>query len=153
MSTCYVNCDKVGYIEEKVYDIDRDSEEIINNLVKMSPEEQEKNIANILGDFPNTYTFTKSMAERTLKKRRPVNMPVVLLRPSIIGGSFRDPFPGWTDTLSAAGGLGLAGGVGVMDMICADPERKLDIVPVDMVVHATLVSTAFQMNEPGFKVV
>ena len=42
--------------------------------------EQEK---NIIGDYPNTYTFTKGLAERMLQKRRG-NMPMVIIRPSII---------------------------------------------------------------------
>lgn len=153
MSTCYVNCDKEGYIEEKVYDIKEDSEQLINGLLKMTPEDQDKNLKQILGKFPNTYTFTKSMGERTLKKKRPADMPVVLLRPSIVGGAHRDPYPGWTDTLSAAGGLGFVGAIGVMDLIQCDPKQILDIIPVDFVTHATIVSTALQMDTPGFKVV
>lgn len=88
--------------------------------MKMSLEEQEKNLKEILGPWPNTYTFTKSMGERTLKKRRPANMPVVLIRPSIITASVREPYPGWTDTLSAAGGLSLAGATGILSYVYAE---------------------------------
>jgi alcohol-forming fatty acyl-CoA reductase len=37
VSTSYVNCDKRGFIEEKVYDIERDSEDIINEILNMTP--------------------------------------------------------------------------------------------------------------------
>lgn len=37
VSTSYVNCDKRGVIEEKIYDIDIDPEEFIANIVKMTP--------------------------------------------------------------------------------------------------------------------
>ena len=57
------------------------------------------------------------MGERTLKKKTPSTMPLVLIRPAIVGGAHRDPYPGWTDTLSAAGGLGFVGAIGVMDSI------------------------------------
>ncbi len=39
VSTSYVNCDKRGVIEEKIYDIDIDSEEFIDKIVKMTPKE------------------------------------------------------------------------------------------------------------------
>jgi hypothetical protein len=89
--------------------------------MNLSVDEQEKQLKKILGPWPNTYTFTKSMAERTLKKRRPSHLPVVVLRPAIISAAVREPLPGWTDTLSAAGGLSLAGSVGVLEFVYAKP--------------------------------
>lgn len=38
VSTAYVNCEKQGFIEEKIYDIEEDSEEVINAIMKMTPE-------------------------------------------------------------------------------------------------------------------
>jgi fatty acyl-CoA reductase len=143
MSTCYVNCDKSGFMKEEIYPIEQDSEQVIEDLMRMPPDQQDKDLAKILGNYPNTYTFTKSMAERTLKKRKPSNLPCVILRPAIVGAAFRDPFPGWTDTLSAAGALGLAGGLGIITYVNTLPSHILDLIPVDLVVHATIVSTAF----------
>lgn len=45
VSTCYVNCDKKGYIQEKIYEDGRDSEEMVTQILAMSPEEQDKNLA------------------------------------------------------------------------------------------------------------
>ena len=39
VSTCYVNCEKFGFIKEQIYDISDDSEEIVNRLMKLSVEE------------------------------------------------------------------------------------------------------------------
>lgn len=39
VSTCYVNCEKKGFIKEEVYDIERDPEELVNSIMKLSPEE------------------------------------------------------------------------------------------------------------------
>ena len=36
VSTAYVNCDKRGFIKEQIYDINEDSEEIMNRILKMS---------------------------------------------------------------------------------------------------------------------
>lgn len=44
MSTCYVNCEKLGFIEEKIYDLTEDSEDIVARIMRMSPDEQDKNL-------------------------------------------------------------------------------------------------------------
>ena len=58
----------------------------------------------LIQPHPNTYTFTKGMAERSLKKNFG-HLKVAIIRPSIIISTLSDPFPGWTDTLSAGGGI------------------------------------------------
>lgn len=93
------------------------------------------------------------MAERTLKKRRPEHLPVVILRPSIIIAAVKEPLPGWTDTLSAAGGLSLAGGTGVLEFVYSRADNIADIIPVDYVTNMIIVSTALQANKPGLTVV
>lgn len=60
----------------------------------MHPDELEKNTKKILGPLPNTYVFTKGLVERILKKRKPQNMTISIVRPSIIGAAFRDPYAG-----------------------------------------------------------
>lgn len=114
----------------------------------MPLEEQDAKLDKILGPWPNTYTFTKSMAERTLRKLRPANLPVVILRPSIIAAAIREPLPGWTDTLSAAGGLSLAGGTGVLKYVYAKKDNIADIIPVDYVSNAIIVATAINARKP-----
>jgi len=81
VSTAYVNCEKKGFIKEQIYDIPEDSEDVINRVLSMSVKEQEDNLKSILGPWPNTYTFTKSMGERTLRKKRNPNLPTLVIRP------------------------------------------------------------------------
>lgn len=119
----------------------------------MTPAEQDDKLATILGDWPNTYTFTKSMAERTLRKIRKPTLPTVILRPSIIGASYFEPVPGWTDTFSAAGGLSLAGGSGIVNYVRGKGENIADLVPVDYVSNSIIVATAFEANKPNIAVV
>ena len=119
----------------------------------MSREEQDKNLAKIIGPWPNTYTFTKSMAERTLKKRRPANLAVVIVRPSIIIAAIKEPMPGWTDTVSAAGGLGMAVGSGLLNYVYGSYENIADMVPVDFVINGIMSASAFKANKPGLTVV
>ena len=62
------------------------------------------------------------MAEKTLAKNKG-DLPVVLFRPSIIASSMEQPFPGWTDSLAAAGGLTLMCGMGLIPYINAAGEE------------------------------
>jgi fatty acyl-CoA reductase len=121
--------------------------------MSLSVDEQEKQLKQILGPWPNTYTFTKSMAERALKKRKPGHLPVVILRPSIICAAVKEPLIGWVDTLSAAGGLSLAGGTGVLEIVYAEEHNVTDIMPVDYVTNAIVASTALKAGKPGLSVI
>lgn len=44
VSTCYVNCEKFGYIKEQIYDIPEDSEEVVRRIMAMTKEEQGKKL-------------------------------------------------------------------------------------------------------------
>lgn len=44
--------------------------------------------------WENTYTFTKAMGETLIQTMRE-DVPVVIIRPSIIESSYKEPFPGW----------------------------------------------------------
>ena len=51
--------------------------------------------AQYLG-WPNTYTFTKSLGESILA-RRGRDVPIAIVRPSIVESSTRSPFSGWNE--------------------------------------------------------
>ena len=65
VSTAYVNCDKSGrLVDEKIYDdLGIDPDDLIKRVMNMTVEDIEKQQTKIIGKFPNTYTFTKSMGE------------------------------------------------------------------------------------------
>jgi fatty acyl-CoA reductase len=83
------------------------------------------------------------------------NVKTVIWRPSIIGSAINDPFPGWTDTLSAAGGLALLTALGLMQVVRVegDGETAFDLVPVDYVSNGCLVATAYSAkNKIDFEI-
>lgn len=47
---------------------------------------------HVIGKRPNTYTFTKSLAEHVLSQQA-ADLPVAIFRPSIIGASLKEPIP------------------------------------------------------------
>jgi alcohol-forming fatty acyl-CoA reductase len=88
VSTAYTNSDKLGtgiFVEEKIYDLESgmDPELVVKKIVDMGPLKVQELEQEIIGNYPNTYTFTKSMAERTLKKIHG-DLPISIVRPSII---------------------------------------------------------------------
>lgn len=73
------------------------------------------------------------MAERSLKKLRG-NVPVFILRPSIIIASYKEPSPGWIDAMTACAPLTLRVGKGVITKLAKrDNDAFADFIPVDYV--------------------
>lgn len=78
----------------------------------------------ILGDLPNTYAFTKSLGEALVVEQMD-NLPVVVMRPSIVIPIYQDPIPGWTDNINGPTGLLIGAGKGVIrTMYCDSGECK-----------------------------
>ena len=75
------------------------------------------------------------------------------MRPAIINSSYSEPFPGWIDSLAAAAALFLFIGLGVIQYAKINGKLIGDLVPVDTVSSAILVSTAYNMNQRNMPIV
>ena len=62
----------------------------------MSDEMAETMTPHFLGPRPNSYTFTKSIAEYVVAVEGK-DVPCVILRPSIVCPVWKAPLPGWVD--------------------------------------------------------
>jgi len=91
--------------------------------------------------WPNTYTFTKSLGESILM-RRGHDLPIAIVRPSIVESSERSPFTGWNEGINTSGPLSYLLGTNFRQL--PSNERKcLDVIPVDMVSRGmTLIASA-----------
>jgi long-chain acyl-CoA synthetase len=91
--------------------------------------------------WPNTYTFTKSLGE-SLLARRGRELPIAIVRPSIVESSERSPFCGWNEGINTSGPLSYLLGTNFRQL--PSNERKcLDVIPVDMVCRGmTLIASA-----------
>jgi len=91
--------------------------------------------------WPNTYTFTKSLGESILT-RRGHDLPIAIVRPSIVESSERSPFNGWNEGINTSGPLSYLLGTNFRQL--PSNERKcLDVIPVDMVSRGmTLIASA-----------
>jgi HAD superfamily phosphoserine phosphatase-like hydrolase len=95
----------------------------------------------------DVYTFTKSLAERTVVAERGQS-PLVILRPAIIESSFREPYPGWIQGSRMADPIIMAYAKGLLREFPGDPETLVDIVPVDHVVNAILAAGVRRPETP-----
>jgi HAD superfamily hydrolase (TIGR01490 family) len=95
----------------------------------------------------DVYTFTKSLAERTVVRERGES-PLVILRPAIIESSFREPYAGWIQGSRMADPIIMAYAKGLLFDVPATPETLVDIVPVDHVVNAILAAGVRRPEEP-----
>jgi fatty acyl-CoA reductase len=81
--------------------------------------------------WPNIYTFTKSLGE-SLLARQGRDLPIAVVRPSIVESSERSPFTGWNEGINTSGPLSYLLGTNFRQL--PTNERKcLDVIPVDMV--------------------
>ena len=56
------------------------------------------------GEHPNTYTFTKALAEELLLSKGQ-RLPLAIIRPSIVVASWEYPIKGWVDNFNGPTGL------------------------------------------------
>src|SRR6266446_2078767 len=91
--------------------------------------------------WPNTYTFTKSLGESILACHGQ-DLPIAIVRPSIVESSIRSPFMGWNEGINTSGPLSYLLGTNFRQL--PTNERKcLDVIPVDMVCRGmTLIAAA-----------
>ena len=91
--------------------------------------------------WPNTYTFTKSLGESMLVQHGQ-ELPIAIVRPSIVESSERTPFTGWNEGINTSGPLSYLLGTNFRQL--PSNERKcLDVIPVDMVTRGmTLIAAA-----------
>ncbi|GFP79850.1 fatty acyl-coa reductase 2 [Phtheirospermum japonicum] len=154
ISTAYVNGQRQGRIMEKPFSIGESlavEDEI--KIVLESKQGLEDNSALLqkmkeLGlqrakkfGWQDTYVFTKAMGEMMIDKLRG-DLPVVVIRPSVIESTYKEPFPGWMEGNRMMDPIILQYGKGQLTGFLVDPDGVLDVFPADMVVNATLAAMA-----------
>ncbi len=91
--------------------------------------------------WPNTYTFTKSLGESILAQQGS-DLPIAIVRPSIVESSTRTPFSGWNEGINTSGPLSYLLGTNFRQLP-SNARKCLDVIPVDMVTRGmTLIAAA-----------
>lgn len=98
VSTTYCNPTK-KIVEEMIYPPNGDWEKAIKIAEKFDEATLNALTEKFTNSEPNTYTFTKGLAEQAVLDFSD-HLPVVIYRPSIVVSSLDEPMPGWVDNFN-----------------------------------------------------
>jgi long-chain acyl-CoA synthetase len=106
--------------------------------------------------WPNTYTFTKSLAESLIARhisKDGAGLPVAIVRPAIVETSVSKPFRGWNEGINTSASLSYLLGT-AFRQLPSNEHKRLDIIPVDAVCAGmTLIGAALveRRHEPLYQ--
>jgi nucleoside-diphosphate-sugar epimerase len=102
--------------------------------------------------FPNTYCFTKCLAEKIIEKEIKKNDIIFsIIRPSIITNAETIPYPGWFKGYSAAIGLHKLIHSNLLNVLICNKNTLLDYIPVDHV--ASQIYNSLELENHNIKFV
>ena len=90
--------------------------------------------------WPDAYAFTKALGEQALTDVKG-DVPVAIVRPSIIESAWAEPRPGWIRGFRMAEPVIISYARGLLKEFPGVPEGTVDVIPVDLVV-ATIIAVA-----------
>lgn len=128
-----------SFIDEKTYPANGDWERAIEIAENVDTETLECLMQHFTNFSPNSYTFTKGLAEQICEYYRN-QIPITIVRPSIVTGSEKEPIRGWCDNFNGPVGLLTACGIGIMRTMYASHKALLDCVAVDVVAKTLIVA-------------
>ena len=91
--------------------------------------------------WPDAYAFTKALGEQALTESKG-NVPVSIVRPSIIESAWAEPRPGWIRGFRMAEPVIISYARGLLKEFPGVPEGTIDVIPVDIVVAAIIAVAA-----------
>ena len=125
----------------------------------------------VIQSKPNTYTYTKQIAE-SLIAQECKELPCAIIRPSIVGATWREPFPGWVENFNGPTALFPATvtkfilkliksifqswfwqGTGVLRSMLGNHNAIADLIPVDVCVNLMIAVAWFTAKKKSQKIV
>jgi HAD superfamily hydrolase (TIGR01490 family) len=91
--------------------------------------------------WPDAYAYTKALGETALLQNRG-ELPVTIVRPSIIESALAEPYPGWIRGFRMAEPVIISYARGLLKEFPGVPEGTVDVIPVDLVVAAIIDAAA-----------
>ncbi|KAK5638607.1 hypothetical protein RI129_012902 [Pyrocoelia pectoralis] len=140
ISTTYCNANH-PVVEEQLYPPHADWKRSIEVVENIDEHYLEVLTAKYIDVLPNTYTFSKSLAEHCVYDLCTGKIPAVIVRPSIVLSTHSDPIPGWIDNYNGPVGLFVASGKGILRSCCSNPDLKVDYMAVDSCVRALIMAS------------
>ncbi|XP_049638841.1 fatty acyl-CoA reductase 2-like [Suncus etruscus] len=136
ISTAYSNCNR-KHIDEVVYPCPVEPRQIIASMEWLDDAIIDKITPKLLGEWPNSYTYTKALAEMVVQAEGQ-NLNMAIVRPSIVSATWQEPFPGWVDNLNGPNAVIIAAGKGLLRSMKVSPRGMTEFIPVDIVINLIL---------------
>lgn len=131
---CHVDQEELG---ERTYDSPDDPQDIMRLVQWLDNESIDLITPKLLHPHPNTYTYSKRLAETLVTNEYP-NIPCCIARPSIVIPTYADPMPGWVDNLNGPTGLLIGSGKGVIRSMHCNGEYHAEVIPVDFAINSVI---------------
>ncbi|XP_011146930.1 fatty acyl-CoA reductase wat [Harpegnathos saltator] len=138
VSTAYSYCMHKA-IDEKYYTPPLETDKILTLLNVLDDKTLEKITPILIGEWPNTYVYTKAIAEDTVRQYS-VGLPACIVRPSIVIATAKDPIAGWINNVYGATGILVGAAMGFLRCLHCVSENKADIIPADYVIANIIVA-------------
>ncbi|KRT81008.1 hypothetical protein AMK59_6119, partial [Oryctes borbonicus] len=139
ISTAFSHCYRED-VDEQLYDVQYDADKIIQICNAIPQNMLEKITPDIIGKWPNTYVFTKAIAEDCTRKAAH-QLPVCIVRPAIVTATYKEPVRSWIDNVYGATGIVVGSGVGLLRVANINQDKTAEIIPADMVVNLVLAAS------------
>lgn len=147
VSSAYVNSYLVE-CEEILYAAPEKVEKVIDLATTLSDDALLDLQPTLLGEHPNTYTFTKHLAEHEVNNIA-AHVPCGIVRPSMITAAWKEPVPGWTISKNGPQGFLMGASKGVVRRLPVGTSLIYDYIPIDVVVNQILV-TGYYVNHKRY---
>ncbi|XP_023160221.1 fatty acyl-CoA reductase wat-like [Drosophila hydei] len=139
VSTAYTHCPRKT-IDEKLYSTHNNAKGLMI-MAEYMPEKLLDHVTPILlGKWPNTYTFTKAVAEDVVQIYSE-QLPVGVFRPGIVISTYREPVSGWIDNFYGPTGAIAGAGTGLLRTLRCNPKAIANMVPVDLCVNSMIAAS------------
>ncbi|XP_068901505.1 fatty acyl-CoA reductase wat-like [Tenebrio molitor] len=145
VSTAFSNCVH-SHIEERFYTPPMKSVNLLALVDDLDDNTLQAITPKLLGEYPNTYIYTKCITEDLVKTN--LQVPKAIVRPAIVTSTIQEPVPGWVDNLYGVIGITLAAALGILRSMHAKKNNRARLVPVDYVANCILAA-AWKTHRSG----
>ena len=151
VSTAYCNKTKID-IKEQVYEDVCDPDKIMEISSWMDEELLNSMSGRLFDGRPSSYHYTKALAENLLSRGHSDDLPIAIVRPSIITAAWKEPIPGWIDNYNGPTGYFVVSGKGILRSMLVQKEKITDMIPVDVVANTCILAAVQVANSKPNKI-
>ncbi|KAH8413775.1 hypothetical protein KR222_007980, partial [Zaprionus bogoriensis] len=140
ISTAFSNC-VIPYITENFYPghLNCSVDKVLQLREMLDKKVFDDMAPALMGKFPNTYIYTKALAEQLIQTESD-QLPVCVFRPAAIIPTNQEPVSGWVDNLYGPIALTYGVAFGILRVVQYDRDITSQNVPVDYCANLALAS-------------